>query len=400
MSRNHAILGPSSASKWMACPPSARLELTMPHATSEAADEGTLAHSLGELIIAHRTQQITNKVFREQLAAIESNPLYNKAMYEYCDGYAIYVLETLAAAKAVSPNATLVLEEHLDTSEFIPEGFGFGDAAVLTRGYADVIDLKYGKGVSVSAENNSQLKIYALGWLEKYDLDYGIHTIRLHIYQPRMNNISVWAIGYADLMGWANLKLKPVAEMAFKGEGEFAAGKHCQFCKAKATCRANAAYQVQIAQLEFADIADFDKGIDGSDPVTLTDAQVSAILTRAEAFTNWVKTVKDYALDQAKAGKTWPGFKLVSGKSRREFTDLVAVEKLLIKEGFDRTKLFKPQELIGITEMEKLTGKKLFDEKIATYTIKAPGAPTLVDESDPREPINNAQSDFNGVEID
>lgn len=399
MSRLHAILGPSSATKWLTCTPSARLEQQFPEIEGDAAKEGTLAHSLGELIIAQRTNAITNKKFREQLEILESNEFYNKAMYEYADGYAVYVLEQLSAARGNTPDAKLFIEQTLDLSAHIPEGFGTGDAGIIADGILDIIDLKYGKGVKVSAEGNSQLKIYALGWLAEFDHLYDIHTIRMTIYQPRMNNISVQEITYVQLMVWAENVLKPRAEIAFKGEGDFAPGKHCQFCKAKTTCRANAEYQVQIAQMDFADLDE--TGILDTDPALLTDEEIAAILTRAESFKNWVTTIEKYALAQALSGKKWPGFKLVNGRSVRKFTDAPAIEKLLIKEGFDRNKIFKPQEMIGITEMEKLTGKKLFDAKISPFTIKAPGAPALVDAADPRPEYStpaSAADDFVNVE--
>ena len=395
MSRKHAILGPSSASKWLTCTPSARLETQFPSTSGDAADEGTLAHSVGELIIAHRTKAITNKKFREQLAILETDKHYNKALYEYADGYAVYVLEQLAAARAISPDAQLFVEQSLDMGNFIPEGFGTGDAAVIAPGYLDVTDLKYGKGVSVSAENNPQLKIYALGWLAEYDYLYDIHTIRMTIYQPRMNNISTFEMRYADLMAWAELTLKPLAMLAFEGLGDFVAGKHCQFCRVKTTCRANAEAQMAIAQRDFAGITeDLPARLA---PQLLSDEEIAKILEHVDRFKNWVKSVKEYALEQAKAGKKYPGYKLVSGKSSRVFTDKEAVQKILIKEGFDRTKMFKPQEMIGITEMEELTGKKLFDEKLAPFTVKKAGAPTLVDAADKRPEINDASADFADV---
>lgn len=404
MSRKHAILSPSASSKWLACPPSARLEASFPETTSEAAEEGTLAHSLAELLIAHRTKKLTAKKFREQLAILESDPLYNKAMYEYCDGFSIYVLEVLAEARARDSQAVLYVEEEIDLSAHLPEGFGHIDINILGGGVLDVIDFKYGKGVKVDARDNNQLRIYALGSIEEYGFAYDIHTIRLHIYQPRMNNVSIWEVSRTDLGVWAETVLKPAAQLAYIGGGEFAAGKQCQFCKAKITCKANAEYQLEIARIEFSEITDFDEvGDVGTDPKTLSDDQVTAILRRADAFKNWVKSVEDYALSEAKNGKTWPGFKLVNGKSKRTITDTAAVEKLLIKEGFDRTKIYKPQEMVAMTDIEKLTGKKFFDEKIATYTLKQPGAPTLVDREDPRPEIGGtvaAVADFDGLEED
>jgi hypothetical protein len=397
MTSKHAILGPSSASKWLACPPSARLEMQFNRSSSEAADEGTLAHSIGELIIAHRSKAITGKKYREQLAIYEQDTLYSKAMFEYCDAYAIYVLEQLAEARATTPDAQLFTEQKLSCAAYIPEGFGTLDNVIVADGVLRVIDLKYGKGVAVSCVDNPQLKIYALAALGEYDYLYDIHTIQMHIYQPRMNNISVHEMTYVSLKVWAENVLVPTAALAFKGEGEYAAGKHCQFCKAKTTCRANAEYQVQIACDDFKEFAEADiTGLSISTEL-LTDDEIASVLKRADAFTNWVKSVKDYALEQALKGKKWPGFKLVAGKSMRKITDAPAIQKLIIKEGYDRIKLFKPQEMVGITALEELTGKKFFDEKLAQYTIKAPGAPALVDKSDKRPEFNNPTDEFASI---
>lgn len=397
MTAKHAILGPSSASKWLNCPRSARLEMQFNHTSSEAADEGTLAHSIGELIIAHRSKAITGKKYREQLAIYEQDTLYSKAMFEYCDAYAIYVLEQLAEARATTKDAQLFTEQKLSCATYIPEGFGTLDNVIVGDGVLRIIDLKYGKGVAVSCVDNPQLKIYALAALDEYDYLYDIHTIQMHIYQPRMNNISVHEMTYVALKVWAENVLVPTAALAFKGEGEFAAGKHCQFCKAKTTCRANAEYQVQIACDDFKEFAEADiTGLSISTEL-LTDDEIATVLKRAEAFTNWVKSVKDYALAEALKGKKWPGFKLVAGKSMRKITDAEAIQKLVIKEGFDRTKLFKPQEMVGITDLEELTGKKFFDAKLAQYTHKGPGAPALVDKDDKRAEYNNPTDDFAAI---
>lgn len=396
-SRKHAILGPSASSRWLVCTKSARLEQSFPSVEGEAAAEGTLAHSLGELIIAHRRQAISNKDFRAQLKAIKENKHYNQAMYEYCDDYAVYVLEQYSKALAVCKDAKLLVEEMLDLSEFVPEGFGTGDVGIVADYVADIIDLKYGKGARVEVVDNRQLKIYALGWLRDHGYLYDIKTMRLHIYQPRMNNIASWEISYDDLMQWAEDELKPQAALAFNGEGEYVPGKHCQFCKAKTTCKANALYQQSIAQEDFKDIMLDEPEL--VSPDLLRPEEVSRILDRAEAYKNWVEAVKDYALDKAKQGTKWPGYKLVEGRSVRKLTDIPAVEKLLVKHQFDRGKIFKPQELVGITEMEKVTGRKFFDEHIAPFTSKPAGAPTLAPESDKRKEYRDASADFEGIEI-
>lgn len=395
----HAKLSPSGASKWLACTPSAQLEQQYPDSAGDAAREGTLAHSLGELLIALRTNRITNKKYRAELAIIESNEFYNKAMFEYADGYACYVLECLSAAQAHTKDAALFIEQKLDLTRYIPEGFGTGDAAIVADTVADIVDLKYGKGVPVSAPYNTQLSIYALGWLEEFGHLYDIQTVRMHIYQPRLNNISVWEVPVHKLYRWANTELKPLAALAFEGKGDYVAGKHCQFCRAKINCRANAQLQLSIAADDFKDVEDVQ--LDTPEPATISDDALVRILDMAESVTSWINAVKEYALSQALSGKKWPGLKLVSGRSVRKVTDKEAVAKLLIKEGFDRTKLYKPQELYGITELEKLAGKKFVDDKLSPYIAKAPGAPTLAPLDDKRAEYSlngSAAEDFKDIE--
>lgn len=392
MSRAHAILSPSGAAKWLNCTPSARLEQSFPDREGDAAREGTLAHSVAELILALRLQRISIKKYREQLAILEQSEFYNKAMYEYCEQYALYVLEQFAAAQATTPDAKLFIEQTFDISQYAPECFGHIDLSIIANKVLDIIDFKFGKGVAVSAEENPQLSLYGLGALEEYAHLYDIETVRMTIHQPRLDNISVWSIPAEDLRRWGNGWVKPSAKLAFAGEGELRAGAHCKFCKAKPTCKANAALQLETVGADFASLETL--SLDGQSPNIMTDDQVSKVIQRASDFTNWIESVKEYALAQALAGKKWPGYKLVAGKAFRKITDVPAVEKLLIKEGFDRTKLYKPQELIAMTEIEKMTGKKFFDEKITPYVTKTNGAPTLALQTDKRPEYASADKDF------
>lgn len=386
--RAHAILSASGASKWLNCPPSARLEAQFPDSTSEAADEGTLAHSLGELLIAHRRGNVSSKQYREALKPLQESKHYSKLLHEYADGYALYVLETLAAAQVHTPDAALFTEQRLDLRAYIPDGFGTGDAAVVADGVLDVIDLKYGKGVLVPAEGNPQLLIYALGWLESYSFMYSIQTVRLHIYQPRMNNISTYVIDSAELQEWGKKLVAPAAELAYLGNGYAKAGSWCKFCKAKKVCKVYAEMAVSVVADDFAEFVAAEPQV----PVNMTtavplmtDEEISNVLSKAEAFKEWLNTVQEYALTEALAGRRkWPGYKLVTGRSVRKITDEPAVEKVLIKNGYDRTKLYKPQQLVGVTEIEKLTGKAEFDKLLGEYVQKVPGKPTLAEQSDKR----------------
>lgn len=386
--RAHAILSASGASKWLNCPPSARLEAQFPDSTSEAADEGTLAHSLGELLIAHRRGNVSSKQYREALKPLQESKHYSKLLHEYADGYALYVLETLAAAQAHTPDAALFTEQRLDLRAYIPDGFGTGDAAVIADGVLDVIDLKYGKGVLVPAEGNPQLSIYALGWLEAYGWLYTINTVRLHIYQPRMNNIATHEVPADELRFWGSEFVTSTAALAYDGQGTAAAGSWCKFCKAKKVCKVYAEMAVSVVADDFAEFVAPETqvavGFKTEVPL-MTDEDIAAVLSKAEAFKEWLNTVQEYALTEALAGRRkWPGYKLVTGRSVRKITDESAAEKVLIKNGYDRTKLYKPQQLVGVTDIEKLTGKAEFDRLLGELVQKVPGKPTLAEQSDKR----------------
>lgn len=402
MSRAHALLSPSSAERWIACPPSARFSEPLERKSSDAADEGTLAHSLGELILSHRLQRITNKEYRASLAEIKKSEYYCKAMFEHADNYAVFVLERFAEAITRSSDARLFIEERLDLTRYIKGSFGTGDAAAIADEVAEVIDLKYGKGKRVNAENNDQLKIYALGWLDKFGWLYDIKVIRITIYQPRMDNISSWEISVDDLYKWAAEIVTPVSEMAYAGEGEFKAGSHCDFCSGKAICKARAAYNLDQAGIDFADAMEEPDNETVlkwmHHPNRMTPAEMVRIYTLSEGIKSNLTSIEKYMLDEALKGTKWPGLELVHGKSRRVLTDKEAVEKALIKAGYDRHDIFKPQDLISMTDIEKLTGKREFDVLVAPFTVKQPGAPTLEVVGSGRPQYNSVTDDFAGLE--
>ena len=390
--KKHAILSPSSASRWMACTPSARFEAEFPDRAGEAAAEGTLAHSLGELLIRKELCTITDKVYSQQIKEITSNPMYNAEMRNHAEDYAAFVIERLNGAKARTKDAVLHLEQRLNLTDYVPEGFGTGDAVIIADGVMDIIDLKYGKGVPVYSTENKQMMLYALGALREFDFMYDLTSVRMTIYQPRIDNISEWEIPVADLRKWAADELIPKARLAYDGQGEYVPGPHCQFCKAKASCKALADQQLEIAKYEFKELN------------RLTDEDVADILNRADQFTKWLKGIEDNALFEAvNNGKKWPGYKLVEGRSVRVYSDTEAIVTELKKAGFDEATIFKPKEVLGITAMEKAIGKSKFADIIGPYTIKPPGKATLVPESDKRPELNsleNAKADFAAVEID
>jgi hypothetical protein len=218
---SHALLSPSAASRWMVCTPSAVLESKLPDTVSGAASEGSLAHTLGELLLQHYTGRIIKAVYKKRLIEIEKNDLYSEVMFEHADAYATFVMERFAEAQNTTQDALLFLEKKLDLTRYIQDGFGTGDAGIIADGLLDVIDLKYGKGVFVDAKDNKQMKLYALGWLEDFDHLYDIHTVRMTIYQPRLDNYSSFELSADELKQWAEIELKPLAALAYKGEGGF-----------------------------------------------------------------------------------------------------------------------------------------------------------------------------------
>lgn len=373
---SHALLSPSGASRWLACTPSARLEQQFPESTSSFAEEGTLAHKLGEYLIKQKLGRVS---YSDMDNWEKQSEYYSESMLEYCDEYATFVVEQYNTALATTPDAQIFLEQRLDITDYVPEGFGTGDVVIISDGTLTLIDLKYGKGVPVYAENNKQMMLYALGALKEFDFLYDISTVSLTIYQPRIDNTSTWEISVYELLFWAEVELKPRAELAFAGEGEYVPGNHCQFCKAKAVCKALADKNLEIARYDFAD------------PALLSDEEIADILNRYNLFVNWINAVEEYALNEAVKGKIWPGYKLVEGRSNRKYTDENKVAELLLSKHFPEDGIFK-KTLKGITAMEHYLGKKPFDAFLGSLIIKPPGKATLVPASDKRREINNLES--------
>lgn len=379
----HALLSPSGANRWLACTPSARLEQQFPDSSGDAAREGTLAHELGELLISYNAKLIKKAAYTKALKEIEANAFYNADMLNYMEGYAAFVIERYAEAKKKTKDAVLSLESRLDFTEYVPEGFGTGDAVVIANGILDIIDLKYGKGVSVSSVENKQMMLYALGALAEFDLLYDISIVRMTIYQPRLDNISIWELPVVELREWAETELKPRAVMAFAGEGDFVAGVHCRFCRAKAQCKALAAENLKLAKYDF---------LRGE---LLTEDDIADILSRADAFKKWISAVEDYALKEAvDNGKSFPGFKLVEGRSNRMYANQDEVVKRLLENGYQEAIIYT-KSLLGITAMEKAITKKAFDAALSDLIVKPQGKPTLVPTTDKRPSWNSAENAIN-----
>lgn len=381
----HALLSPSSASRWIACTPSARFEQQFPDSSSVFAQEGTLAHSLGELLINFKLGWIKKPAYKKALELIKKNEHYEEAMFDHCEDYAVFVMERYAEAQTRSKYAQIHLEVKLDMTKWVPDGFGTSDVVIVADDFMETIDLKYGKGVPVSVEENKQQMLYALGALDGYEFLFDIHTVRMTVYQPRLDNIASWETTVTALKLWAEDDLTTKANMAHNGEGEFIPGPHCGFCRGKAVCKALAEYNLQLAKYEFAH------------PNILKDEDIAAIMEKTKMFVNWIESVNTYALDQAiNHNKKWPGYKVVEGRSNRKYADAEKVADILSKKGYPEETIYN-KKLIGISDMESELGKKLFADLLGEYIIKPQGKPTLAPATDKRPEINSlekAQKEF------
>ena len=375
----HAVLSASGSHRWLNCTPSARLELEFENTGSEAAREGTAAHALCE----HKLKRALHMRSRRPASDYDSDE-----MEECTDAYVDFVMEQYEAAKQVCEDPVILIEQRLDFSCYVPDGFGTGDCLIISDDRLHIIDFKYGMGVLVEAENNPQMKLYALGALAVYDALYDIREVSMTIFQPRRENVSTWTIPVEDLKAWAENELKPRAKMAYDGEGEYLPGEWCTFCRAAVRCRARAEEKLKLAQTEF------------RMPPLLTDAEIEDILAVLPDLTKWANEIAAYALDAAlNHGKEWNGFKVVEGRSVRKYRDEAAVAEAAKEAGY---KDIYRQSLIPLTEMQRLMGKDKFEEILGGLITKAPGRPTLVPKSDRRPAMNisNAINEFYEIKED
>lgn len=382
MPSEHAKLSASGSSRWINCPPSVRLEEQFENKTSIYAEEGTLAHELAELKLRLELKEITKRTYTLRFnKATKDNLLYSKDMDDYVDIYKEICMEKYINSKETTTDSIAVVEQRLDFSNFVPDGFGTGDFIVIADGTLEICDLKYGKGVPVSAENNSQMRLYALGAINKFSFLYDIEKVRMTIIQPRLNNISSDEISVNDLLKWAEEVVKHSAELAIKGEGEFKTGGHCKFCKARSVCRARADENLELAKFEF-------KKSD-----TLSNDEISEILEKVDSLVKWASDVKEYALDKALEGQEFKGYKLVEGRSQRKWKDEKAVAKILTDRGFLENIIWT-KKLTTISNIERAIGKKETERLFKDLIDKPIGKPTLVPLSDKREVYNAAKADF------
>ena len=371
MPTNHALLSASSSHRWLHCPPSARLGENYEDKGSDFAAEGTDAHSLCEYKLK-RALGIKAEDPTDTLS------WYDEEMEDCASGYAAYICELVEEAKKTCPDPAVLIEQRLDFSAYVKEGFGTGDCVLIADGTLHIVDYKHGRGVLVEAEENPQMMLYALGALAIFESIYDIDTVSMTIYQPRRANISTCTVSKESLYEWAETVLVPAAELAYSGSGEFHCGEWCQFCKAKADCRERAKANLEMAKFDFAD------------PPLLTDEEIEEVLGKVDELVSWANDIREYALQAALSGKEWNGWKVVEGRSVRKYTNDRQVAAAVIAAGFDPYE----QKLLGITEMQKTLGKARFEEILGGLITKPQGKPTLVPASDKRPAMNNAKSDL------
>jgi len=367
----HSKFSPSAAHRILACPPSLLLEQQFSKKTSSYAEEGTAAHDLAE----HKLKKALKMRSKKPVSKYDTDE-----MDEMTDVYAEYCLGVIEKAKESCKDTQVLIEQKLDFNDYVEGGFGTGDLVIVGTGTLHVIDFKYGRGVIVSAEKNPQMMLYALGALSLFDMLYDIEKVTMTIVQPRVDNFSNYEIGVDDLLKWAEEELKPKAELALKGEGEFCAGEHCRFCRAKNQCRARAVKNLELLKYEF------------QDPALLSDDEIAEIIGVSEELSKWASDIYTYAAALAiNEGKQWDGFKLVEGRTRRKYTDEEAAAEAAKAAGYND--IFK-QSLITITEMEKLMGKKKFKDILGSLVESPKGKFTLVAESDKRKAVDVVAAEF------
>ena len=380
---DHARLSPSASHRWINCPGSVHLAEQCPPQTGSAyTAEGTEAHALAELKLRKFNEEGTGDFFDKQLEKARSEfEYYCGEMEEATDFYFDIVTEKLIEG---GPDAELMIEQRFSLDKWVPDSFGSADAVIIAGHTIEVCDLKYGKGVKVDAVGNPQLRLYGLGAAELFGDIYDFDTVRVTIIQPRLDHVSTEEISLAELKDWAEKWVAPAAKLAMSNTDEVHCGDWCQFCPAKAICRERAEANLELARHDF------------KKPALLTDEEIGEILRQAEEVQKWVADVSAYALEQALAGKQYDGWKLVEGRSIRKYADEIKVADTLRAAGYDDAMLYE-RKLNGITNMEKLVGKKKLTELLGNLLVKPAGKPVLVPESDKREAINTteaAKADF------
>ncbi|ENJ4871997.1 DUF2800 domain-containing protein [Listeria monocytogenes] len=383
----HAKLSASGSSRWLNCTPSIALEAKFPEQKNGGvfAQEGTLAHSFAELLLQKFNEEVTKAGYARKLNRLKKNSLYDASMIDHVEVYTTIVIEKFQEVHAADKNAVLSIEQRLDYSEYARGGFGTGDAVIVGNGVVEIIDLKYGKGVPVSAEENSQLMLYGLGAYNAFELDYDLHTVRMTIVQPRLDDVTEFEMEVSDLLDWAENVVKPAALLADAGKGELNPGPWCKFCRARSICKARAEANLALTSYDF------------KDPRLMQPSEIAKVLGQVAELKSWVEDVKSFALKEAESrGIEFPGWKLVEGRSNRRYADAEMVQAMMELEGYSEEELLS-KKLISLTDMEKLVGKKQVSAILGDLIEKPAGKPALVVETDRRQALklkSDAADDF------
>lgn len=380
MSKQHAVLSASGAHRWLECTPSARLEMKFPDKTSEYAEEGTVAHELAEISALHATNQITIEEYNERFFEIKKSKWYTEEMLECCGDYAKLVKEKWTDLRRKTGNSVALIEAKINFDKWVPMGFGTADCIILSDGYMEVIDFKYGRGKRVDAFQNPQMRLYTLGAHNTFGLVYDVEHITMTIFQPRISNgVTSDEITIDGLLDWAESYVAPRAKLAYAGKGNFNPSEEtCKFCKAKATCKARAEKNLELYD-------------DGFDARLLTVQEAGELLAKAADIEAWLSDLKAYVESELLDDVEVPGWKLVAGRSVRRFSDEKAVAEAMLAAGYDPAVLYKPPELITLSQMEKDFGKKVVEKTIGHLIVKPAGKPTLAPESDKRPAIKREE---------
>lgn len=377
----HAKLSASSAYRWLHCPKSVVLTEGLPDKTSDFAKEGTLAHSIAETTLknykAYGKDDLSVQTCWADPEKFEHNSHFYLGIYDDVQPYVDYVIDTF---EAHGGEAVLEIERCVDFSEWVPCGFGTADALIISDGTLEVIDLKFGKGVMVDATENPQMMLYALGAYDANAYIYDIENVRMTIVQPRLDHISTFEMSVSDLLEWAGVVVKPVAQLAYKGEGFQQAGDWCRWCKLKETCKVRANTMLDMTSLR--------------EKASLTDEELDFILSHSKEIQQWLNDVERGALERVTRGKPIKGWKLVEGRSNRKVADEGKLIVAMTQAGWGEDEIFKPKELQTLTNLEKLVGKKRFAEEFGDLVYKPEGKATLVPESDKRPELGTAENEF------
>lgn len=380
----HAVLSASSSHKWLVCTPSARLEEKFPNKTSEYMAEGTLAHEIAEFKVrSYFLEPISKATYTRRLNKFKKEEHFDNEMLSHTDTYLEFIK---GEALKTSSRPFIAVEQRVDFSKYVPEGFGTADCVLISGDTLQVIDFKYGKGVKVEAEGNPQMKLYALGVLEQYGMFYNIKYIKMSIVQPRIDNISSYEMSIGELLDWGEKVVKPQAQKAFMGLGNYVQGEHCRFCRARGACEFRAKENMKVVE-EIQETT----GI-------VSNNELGEMLTKADGIEQWIKDIRAYALEQLLKGEEVHGWKAVEGKSNRKIVDVDKAFEILEANGFEQAILYE-RKPITLTQLEKIVGKTKLTETIGDYIEKPKGAPTLAKESDKREPFRvSAAEEFKDLE--